>query len=127
VGPRAFCGGCASLTFSPKVPTYRSHVSLPLLQHFKPLEEVILPFLVSSDSMSQPGATQSRGDQTPTSELYGFHFDRFLEDESNFFPRNGHRIIEIEEPEAGSELSISDNVISEAEILLWLRQVIKRF
>jgi hypothetical protein len=75
--------------------------------------------------MSESSTPLSRGDDppSPASELYGFHFDRFLEDESNFLPQTGHRVIEIKEPEASSELSISDHVITEAEILPWIRQV----
>jgi hypothetical protein len=50
-------------------------------------------------------------------QLYGFHFDRFVCDESNFSPQDRHRTIEIEETtDRSSNLRLLENEISESDI-----------
>lgn len=77
----------------------------------------------SSASETTPLSSASTTTRTIPKDLYGFHFDRFVEDKSNFLPQNGHRTIEIEESADGSKLSLTEKEISESEISSWLHQV----
>ena len=77
----------------------------------------------SSASETTPSSSASTTTRTIPKDLYGFHFDRFVEDKSNFLPQDGHRTIEIEESADGSKLSLSEKEISESEISIWLHQV----
>lgn len=58
-----------------------------------------------------------------TNEMYGFHFDRYVGDESNFQPQDGHRTIEIVESADHSEIRLSIKTIPEREISSWIQQV----
>jgi hypothetical protein len=77
----------------------------------------------SSASETTPSSSASTTTRTIPKDLYGFHFDRFVEDKSNFLPQDGHRTIEIEESADGSKLSLSEKEILESEISSWLHQV----
>jgi hypothetical protein len=74
-------------------------------------------------AMTIPSSSASTTTRTSPKDLYGFHFDRFVEDKSNFLPQDGHRMIEIEESADGSQLSLSEKEISESGISSWLHQV----
>jgi len=77
----------------------------------------------SSASETTPSSSASTTTRTFPKDLYGFHFDTFVEDKSNFLPQDGHRTIEIEESADGSKLSLSEKEIPESEISSWLHQV----
>jgi hypothetical protein len=77
---------------------------------------------VNSNLLQMDDSHLSKPRSSPDS-LQEFHFNRFVEDESNFRPQDGHRTIELLETVDGSEMRLKDSEISEADICSWLHQV----
>jgi len=78
---------------------------------------------MSTSNNPEPTIPNVPSSPVAAKELYGFHFDRCLQDPINFRPQNGHHTIEIDESTETSELSITENAILEREISGWLHQV----
>jgi hypothetical protein len=55
-------------------------------------------------------------------DLHRFHFNRFVNDRSNFAPRDGPLTVEVEETE-GSGISLSESELLGIEISAWPSQV----
>lgn len=55
--------------------------------------------------------------------LHTFHFDRFVANENNFRPRDGHRIVEIRQPVKGGDTCLDEYEVPESGLSNWLELV----
>ena len=66
-------------------------------------------------------SSQPAGQRKTKKSLHQFHFDRFVNDGANFQPQDGHRVVEIREPDSSDDAYQEEFELTEPQVAVWLR------